>query len=142
MLVSAAVEVIHSFPAAMMALLIGKCCPCCPSVIVPNRWKSEGAKFGLYSGCSRTVQRRLAMSSMVLNLVWGLVLLCCMRKILFYSGLISGGSSLQLNQCHDVVNRVDGLSRFQKIQGDHPFPIPKGSACQFTHCRLHLQLFL
>ena len=35
-------EVTHCFAAAMVAL--GKCCPCSPSFISPNRWKLTGTK--------------------------------------------------------------------------------------------------
>ena len=45
----------------------------------------------------------------------------------------SGNSTLQLSQHRDVVVRVDGLSEFKEIQKDHPFPIPKNSAHNFTH---------
>jgi len=38
--------------------------------------------------------------------------------------------------------RVDGLSGFQEIQKDPPFPIPKDSTYHFTHLELHLELFL
>ena len=43
----------------------------------------------------------------------------------------SGSLSLQFNQCQDVVVRVDGLSEFQEIQKDRPFPMLKDSA---HHC--------
>ena len=46
---------------------------------------SEGAKSGLYGGCDRTVQLRLALCFTVFKLAWGLVL-CCKRKVVF-SGL-------------------------------------------------------
>ena len=49
---------------------------------------------------------------------------------------------LQISQCCNVAVRVDGLSRFQEIQKDCPFPIPKVSANLLTHWRLHLELFL
>jgi hypothetical protein len=55
--------------------------------IGPNRWKSDGAKSGLYGGCCKTVHPRLAMRSTVFKLVWGLVLSCCKRKVVLFSGL-------------------------------------------------------
>ena len=54
----------------------------------------------------------------------------------------SGSLSLQLSQCHDVVVRVSGSSRFQEIQKDRPFPIPNDTAHHFTHRVLCLELFL
>jgi len=53
---NAVAEVTHSFTAAVTASLLGKCCPCSPSFISLNRWKSEGGKSRLYGGCGRTVQ--------------------------------------------------------------------------------------
>jgi len=49
-------EVTHYFTAAIMALLIGKCCPCSPFLIGPKTWKSEGANSRLFGGCGRAVQ--------------------------------------------------------------------------------------
>lgn len=51
-------------------------------------------------------------------------------------------SSLQLSQHCDVMVTADGLSGFQEIQKDHPFPIPQDSAYHFTCWELHLGLFL
>jgi len=70
-----------------MASLLGKCCLHRPSFIGPNRWNSEGDTSRLYFGCGRTVQPRLSVCSMVVTLVWGLVLLCCKRRVVFFSGL-------------------------------------------------------
>lgn len=33
------------------------------------------------------------------------------------------------------------MSRFQEIQTDHPFPIPKDSTRHFTHWELHVEFF-
>ena len=71
----------------MTVLLLGKCCPCSSSFIGLNRWKSEGTKSGLYSGCGTTVWPRLTVCSTVFKLVWGLALSCCKRKVVFFSGL-------------------------------------------------------
>jgi len=60
------------------------------SFIISKRWKSEGTKSELYGGCHRTVQPRVAMYSMVFKLIWGLVLLCCKRMVVFFSGLALG----------------------------------------------------
>jgi hypothetical protein len=68
---------------------------------------------------------------MVFKLVWGLVLSCCRRKVVFLSGL-TGNSGLQLSQRRDVSVRVDGLSGYQEIQEDNAFTIPKDSAHRFT----------
>ena len=122
---------IHSFTAAVMASLLGKCYPYSPSFISSNRWKSEGPKFGLCGGCGRTVQSRLSMCSMVFRLVSGLMLFCVKRKIVFFC-FDSGNSNLQLSQYHGIVVRVDGLPKFQKIQKDHFFPVLEDSAYHFT----------
>jgi len=79
--------VTHCFTAAIMVLLLGKCCPHSPSFIGLIRWKSEGSKSRLYGGCGRTVQLRLAMCSTVFELIWDQALLCCKRKTVFISGL-------------------------------------------------------
>ena len=42
---------------------------------------------------------------------------------MFFSGL-SESSSFHLSQHCNVAVRADGLSGFQEIQKDHPFPIP------------------
>ena len=60
------------------------------SFIISKRWKSEGTKSELYGGCHRTVQPRVAVYSMVFKLIWGLVLLCCKRMVVFFSGLALG----------------------------------------------------
>ena len=70
------------FTAAMMALLLGKCCPCSSSFIGQNRWKSEGTNSGLCSGCSRTVHPRLALCFMIFRLGWGLALSCKKNVVL------------------------------------------------------------
>jgi len=98
------------------------CCPCSPSFVNTNRWKTEVAKSELYAGCGRTVQARLAICFTVFKLVCGLVLLqekgCC----LLWPN--SGSLSLQLSQHDDLLVGVDGLSEFQEIQKDHPFLSP------------------
>lgn len=83
---SAAAEVTHCFTAAVTILLPRKCCPNRPFSIGLRRCKSEGVKSRIYGGCCRTVQTRLAMRYMVLKLVWGLVLSCCKRKAVYFSG--------------------------------------------------------
>ena len=54
----------------------------------------------------------------------------------------SGNSNLQLSQCYDIAVRACGLSRFQEIQKDHTFTIPKISAHHFTHWRLSWTTYL
>ena len=115
----------HCFIAAMMAQLLGKCFRHSPLFIGVNRWKSEGTKSGLYYECGRTVHSRLAVCSMVFKLIWSLVLSCCKKDCLIWPE--SGSLSLQLGQHCDVAVRVDGLFRFQEVQKDHPFAIPKYS---------------
>ena len=85
LLKSAPVEVTHSFTAAMIAPLLGKCCPHSPSFIRPNRPKPEGIKSKLYSGYGRTAQPRMAVCSVAFRLVWGLAR--CKRKVAFFSCL-------------------------------------------------------
>ena len=58
----------------------GKCRLCSPSFIDSKRWKSEDGKSGLYSGCGRTVQLRLAVCFTVFKPVWVLAFSCCKRK--------------------------------------------------------------
>ena len=53
----------------------------------------------------------------------------------------SGILSLQLSQHCKVAVRVDGLSGFQEIQKDHPFPIPTDTAHPFIHWGLVLKFF-
>jgi len=65
--------------------LLGKW-PRSPPFTSPNSWKSQGTKSELYSSWSRTVQPRLAMC-LCLQTGMGLVLSCCKRKIVFFSGL-------------------------------------------------------
>ena len=38
-------------------------------------------------GCGRTVQPRWAVFSIIFKLVWGLILLCCKRKVVVFCGL-------------------------------------------------------
>ena len=52
-----------------------------------DRWRSENTKSGLYGGCSGTVQPSLAVCSTAFKAAWGLALLCCKRKVAFFSGL-------------------------------------------------------
>ena len=130
------------FKAAMMALLLGKCCPQSPSCIGPERWKSEDIKSRLYDGCTRVCKNsipRLAMYSMVFKLIWGLASSCYKIKFVLFSGL-TGSLCLHLSQCCNV--RVDGMSGFQEMWKDHNFPILKDSICHLTHHDLYLELFL
>ena len=118
----------HCFTAAMMASFLGKCCPCSPSFISPNKWKSEGTKPRVYSECGRTDQPRLTMCSTLFKLSLCLMLSCCWRKT---SSLDFGSSSFQFSKHDDVAVRVDGLSDFQEIQRFHTFPVPNNSAHHF-----------
>ena len=52
-----------------------------------HRQNSEGTIFRLYCGCTRRVQLRLAMCSMIFKVIWGLALSCCRRKVVVFSGL-------------------------------------------------------
>ena len=64
------------FTAAVIAVLLGKCCPCGPSFIM-NLWKSEGTKFRLYSQCGWTPG--LAVCSMFFKL-YGAWCYCVARE--------------------------------------------------------------
>ena len=136
---SAPTQVTHYFTAAMTASLLEKWCPRSLSFIRPNRWNSEGAKTELCSGCGKIVQPRLALCSMLFKLVWGLALLRGKRKFVAFSGLTV---SLSLGRCCGVVMQVEGLSRLQENQKDHPFPILKDNAHHITHWGLQLEPFL
>ena len=73
-------EVAHSFTDVKMAVMFGRY-PFSPSFIGLNRWKLKCAKSYHSGRYGRIVQPRLAMGSTVFKLVWGLVLLCCERKV-------------------------------------------------------------
>jgi len=53
-------EVTPCFTAAMVELLLRKCCPHSPSFIDLNRWKSEDTKSRQYDWCGRTIQPRFS----------------------------------------------------------------------------------
>ena len=57
------------------------------SIFQQPKRTSESTKSGLYDGCDRTVQPRLAMRSTVFKLLWSLALWCCKRKVVFFSSL-------------------------------------------------------
>jgi hypothetical protein len=117
-------EATHFLTAAMTALLSGKCCPRCPFFIGPNKWKSEGKKFGLYGGCGRTVQPNSCNVSHGLQtgMEPGVIMLQEEGCLLCPD---SGNSGLQLSQGRNVAVRIDGLFVFQEIREAHTFPIPR-----------------
>ena len=89
----------------------------------------------------KTVQSWLAMCSMIFTLGWGLgKVASCMRKVVFFSGLTL--EVWAFSQHCNVAIRVEGLSRFQEIRKDHPFPVPKGSVHHLTWWELWLELLL
>jgi len=47
----------------------------------------EDAKSRPHGGCGSTIQPSLAVCSAILKLAWGLVLLCCMSKVVIFPGL-------------------------------------------------------
>jgi len=116
-------EVTHCSTAAVMVRLLGKCCLHSPSFISPNRWKSEDAKSGLDGGCGWTVQQRLAMCSMVFKQVRCLMLSCCKRKFVFFSGL-----KLEV-RAFSLVSTIMQWSELRVFLGfrksGRVFPIPK-----------------
>ena len=63
------------------------------------------------------------------------------KSCLFYLSCLQMLES-QISQYHDVVVKPDSLSRFQEIQKDCLFAIPKDSANHFTCQGLCLELFL
>ena len=54
----------------------------------PKQMEVRRCEIQIYSGCGRTVQPRLAVCSTVFKQVRGMVLSCCKRKAVFFSGLI------------------------------------------------------
>jgi hypothetical protein len=132
--------VAHCFTAYMMVSWLRKCCSHSSSFISLNRWKSEGAKSGLYNGCGKTIQPRFTMCSMVFKLVLGPGVIMLKEKGCLLLWPDSENSSLRLSQHH--VLAVYGLSGFKETRKVHPFRIPKDSAHHFTHWRQHLELFL
>ena len=79
-----------------------------------NIWRSEGAKSGLYDGCGRTVQTRLAVCSTVFCRYGAWCYHVARERFMFYSCL-----ALEV-----VAVGVGGLSGFQAVWKDCPFPIP------------------
>jgi len=119
--------VAHCFTACTTASLVGKCCPRSPSFIGPNKWESEGAKSGLYSGCGKTVHPRLAMCSTVFKLVWGLALSCCKRKVVFFSGLsLDIQSRTRFHSCNPPI-RADELIEMLFISWCNSCAWPSGT---------------
>lgn len=110
---SATVEVTHCLTADVMAAVLRKHHPHSPSSVSLNRWKSEIAKSELYGWTVLPHPPRLAACSTFFQLTWGLELLFCKRKAVFFSDP-AGRSSLQLSQRCDVVAWVYGLSRFRE----------------------------
>jgi len=116
-------------------MLLGKCYPHSLSFISLHRWKSEGTKSRISGACGRTVQPRLTACSMIFQLIWGLVLSCCKRKVVFFSGLTW---MLETSaQCCDVAVRVAGCPGSRKLR-DHSFPVSKESAHHYINSTLYL----
>lgn len=88
------------FLTAVMMALSGKCCPRSPSFIGQNRWKSEGAKSGLYGGCDRAVWPNFATGIIVLQ-----------EKSFLLLWPHSGNSGLQLS----IMVRVDSSRKSKRI---------------------------
>ena len=129
------------FTAAMTVQLLGNYYPCSLSFIGPNRWKSEGTRFGICSGCGRTVQPRMAMCSMGSKLVPGLVLSCCKRKTDLFPGLILevwASSFVSIAMWH---SELMVCLRSRKSGRISPF-LSQKSGDHFTCWGLHLELFL
>ena len=114
----------YCFTDVMMALLLRKCCLCSPSLNGLNRSKSEGAKSRLQGGCVRTVQSRLSYGSMTL--------LHCERKVVIFSGLTLEVQFFNLVCTMMWQSRVSGSSRFQEMEKNSLFSLPKHSAHLFT----------
>ncbi|PNF23725.1 hypothetical protein B7P43_G18442 [Cryptotermes secundus] len=62
---------IHSRTVWMMALLSTNCMPCKSDLSLPNRYKSLGAKSGLYGGCVRRLHFNVRRVSIVVLAIWG-----------------------------------------------------------------------
>ena len=91
----------------------------------------EGAKSGLCRvSLDRPTKNGSVLHGLQTNMGPGVIIL--QEKDCHLLWPDSGSSSLQLSQRCDVTVWVDGLPRFQEIQKDHPFPIPKDCAQHFT----------
>ena len=101
-----------SFTAAIITLLLGKCCPRSSSFINLNIWKSEVVRFGLYIGCSRTALSGTGnvLHSLQTGMGPGIIVFLEKRCLLRWPD--SGSLRIQINQHPDVVVRIDDLHRF------------------------------
>ena len=106
-----------------MVSSIGKCCPCSSSFVTPNRWKKVPNL-----SCTVDEQDGPAKTGNVLHSLQtgiGPGIITLPEKVCLLLQPDSGILSLQFNQQHNVVVRVDHLSRLQEIQKDHSIPIPE-----------------
>ena len=120
-------EVTHCFTAARTPSLL---CSQSPSFIGPNRWKSKGAKSGLSEGVVHQSSQHWQYEGLKVGTGSAIIVLQKKGFLPLWSDSVS--LSIQLDVMTQWLARVDGLSGFQEIQRDHPFPIPKDSAHHFT----------
>lgn len=93
----------------------------------PEYMEVRKCKARLYGGCSMT-----KIAYVLHDLQTGMgpgVMLQEKGYLLFWPD--SGSSSIQLSQHHGVAVSTFGLSRFQEIQKNNLFPIPKDSPHHF-----------
>ena len=90
-----------------------------------KQMKIISAKSRLYGRYGREVQPTLVMFFTIFKMV-------LQEKDCLLPWPDSESSSLQLNQYHDVVARLDGLPELQETQKNHSIPIPKDSAHHST----------
>lgn len=130
----------HSFTDVPTILLPGKCCPSSGSIgWRDGSQKASNLDYTVYMvGQSSQDQQCLHCVKTAL----GPSVITLQEKAYLLLWPDSESLSLQLSQCCDMQVRVDGLSRFQEIQKDHFFPIPKDSAYHFTHWGLCPEPFL
>lgn len=96
--------------------------PTQPSFISLSRRKLKSAKSRLKDEHDRTTQPKLTMFSMVLTLEPGVIVMQKKGHLLWPDSEVQGFSLVSIDM---------KLFRFQEIQKDHPFPIPKDSPHHF-----------
>jgi len=120
---SVPVQVTHCFTAATTASLLGKCCPHSPPFISPGDESQKGPNPNYTADVVGLSRQDFQLHGLQTDIRPGIIMLQEKGSLLLWPD--SGSLSLQLSQCHNTAIRGDGLSKFQQIQKDRPFPIPK-----------------
>ena len=109
-------EVNHCLTAAMMVPYLGKGC----SQSLSSIWRDVSQKASILDLV--TVQPRLTMFSVTFKLVWGMVVSCCRRKVVFFSDLTLEIWAFSLVSVVLKQSQLKTcLDRFKGIQRNHPF---------------------